>query len=157
MLIPNSKFFWEINDNLVPSTHRPAKRKSSTKLCHAARVGLWCWWVWVSVVYVSRCWHPLTRTMSCVFGQQGYGAPMNWRHLTDSLTTAWLDTTNVGVRKLRWHFNVGGMHTAFPKTQPRTLQFIWDIRLLRWWNSCRVSTYIWVLYTYVPKKRERKH
>ena len=43
------------------------------------------------------------------------------RHLTDSLATGWLNTTNVEVRKLSSHFNVGGMHTAFPKTQIRTL------------------------------------
>ena len=42
------------------------------------------------------------------------------RHLTDSLATGWLNTTNVEVRKLSSHFNVGGMHTAFPKTQIRT-------------------------------------
>ena len=55
--------------------------------------------------------HPCT-VLSC------YGK----RHLTYSLATAWLNTTNVGVRKLCWHFiNVGGMHTTFPKTQLRTL------------------------------------
>ena len=46
---------------------------------------------------------------------------MDWKHLTDSLATEWLNTTNVEVRKLGLHFNAGGMHTAYPKTQIRTL------------------------------------